>query len=268
MSYPDVTENSISELVSLAGRTAVVTGGAAGIGKAIGRRLAEAGANLVIGDLDEAKAKVTAEEFSIFGGRHVGAKLDVNVRDSVDRIADLAVEHAGSLDIWVNNAGIYPSRSFLEISADEWARVLDINITGTFFGAQAAAKRMRPNHGVIINIVSTAAYNASNGANPAHYVASKHAVAGLTKSLAVELGPKGLRAVGVAPTLTETPGVAAKRHEGDEVREALVKYGQALPLGRLGLPDDIARVVLFAASDLASFVTGSVLPVDGGDLAR
>ncbi|WP_316960034.1 SDR family NAD(P)-dependent oxidoreductase [Agrobacterium tumefaciens] len=90
----------------------------------------------------------------------------------------------------------------------------------------------------------------------------------MTKSLAVELGSKGIRAVGVAPTLTETPGAESKRAEGDAVREALVKYGQALPLGRLGLPDDIARVVLFAASDFAAFVTGSVISVDGGDLAR
>ena len=122
--------------------------------------------------------------------------------------------------------------------------------------------------GVIINIVSTAAFNSSNGANPAHYVASKHAVAGLTKSLAVELGPKGIRTVGVAPTLTETPGVNSKRAEGDAVTEALIQYAQGLPLGRLGLPDDIARVVLFAASDLGAFVTGTIIPVDGGDLAR
>lgn len=90
-------------------------------------------------------------------------------------------------------------------------------------------------------------------------------MAGLIKSLAVELGPKGIRAVGVAPTLTETPGVASKRTEGEAVNEALVRYAQALPLGRLGVPDDIARVVLFAASDLGAFVSGSVIPVDGGD---
>lgn len=268
MSYIDVTDHSLTQLISLAGRTAVVTGGAAGIGRAISRRLAEAGANLVIGDLNEEKAVETAAEFAAFGGTHLGAKLDVNDHASVSALADLAVEKTGRLDIWVNNAGIYPSRPVLEISDKEWDLVLDLNLRGTFFGAKEAALRMQPNQGVIINIVSTAAYNASNGANPAHYVASKHAVAGLTKSLAVELGAKGIRAVGVAPTLTETPGVDAKRAEGAAIDDALVQYGKALPLGRLGLPDDIARVVLFAASDFAAFVTGSVIPVDGGDLAR
>lgn len=268
MSYIDVSERSLSNLISLRGRTAVVTGGAAGIGRAISKRLAEAGATLVIGDLDEAKAKETAAEFASFGGKHLGASLDVNDHASVSALADLAVSSTGRLDIWVNNAGIYPSRAVLDITDAEWDRVIDLNLRGTFFGAREAALRMQPNTGVIVNIVSTAAYNASNGANSAHYVASKHAVAGLIKSLAVELGPKGIRAVGVAPTLTETPGVASKRTEGEAVNEALVRYAQALPLGRLGVPDDIARVVLFAASDLGAFVSGSVIPVDGGDLAR
>lgn len=268
MPYIDVSQSPLTDLISLAGRTAVVTGGAAGIGRAICSRLAEAGATLVIGDLDEAKAIETAAEFTAQGGNHIGAKLDVNDHASVSALADLAVSKTGRLDIWVNNAGIYPSRPVLEIADTEWDLVLDLNLRGTFFGAKEAGLRMEPNHGVIVNIVSTAAFNASNGANPAHYVASKHAVAGLTKSLAVELGAKGIRAVGVAPTLTETPGVAAKRKEGAGVDDALIKYGAALPLGRLGLPDDIARVVLFAASDFAAFVTGTIIPVDGGDLAR
>lgn len=268
MTYIDVSSHSLTELISLRGRTAVVTGGAAGIGHAISKRLAEAGANLVIGDLNEDKAKETAAEFAAYGGQHLGAKLDVNDHGSVTALADLAVASTGRLDIWVNNAGIYPSRGVLDISDAEWDRVIDLNLRGTFFGAREAALRMQPNTGVIVNIVSTAAYNASNGANSAHYVASKHAVAGLIKSLAVELGPKGIRAVGVAPTLTETPGVDSKRAEGEAVNDALARYAQALPLGRLGVPDDIARVVLFAASDFGAFVSGSVIPVDGGDLAR
>ncbi|NSZ61462.1 SDR family NAD(P)-dependent oxidoreductase [Agrobacterium tumefaciens] len=177
MTYIDVSTKSISDLISLRGRTAVVTGGAAGIGKAISKRLAEAGANLIIGDLDEAKAKETVEEFASFGGKHVSAKLDVNDHASVTELADKAVNETGSLDIWVNNAGIYPSCSLLDITDVEWERVIDLNLRGTFFGAREAALRMRPNRGVIVNIVSTAAYNASNGANPAHYVGSKHAVA-------------------------------------------------------------------------------------------
>ncbi|HCB0639539.1 TPA: SDR family oxidoreductase [Klebsiella pneumoniae] len=268
MKYIDVTENSLNSLISLKGRTAVVTGGAVGIGQAICKRLAEAGANLIIGDLNIEKAQETATELEQFGGKHLGAKLDVNDHASVAELAELALSTTGRLDIWVNNAGIYPSHPVLEISDNEWDRVFDLNTRGTFFGAREAALRMEPNKGVIINIVSTAAFNSSNGANPAHYVASKHAVAGLTKSLAVELGPKGIRTVGISPTLTETPGVNSKRAEGDAVTEALEAYAKGLPLGRLGVPDDIARVVLFAASDLGAFVTGSIIPVDGGDLAR
>lgn len=267
MPYTDHTNTTLANLISLKGRTAVVTGGAAGIGRAISKRLAEAGADLVIGDLDEAKAIETAAELSPFGGTHIGAKLNVGDHASITALADLAVAKTGRLNIWVNSAGIYPSNPVLQIPDDEWDRVFDINVRGTFNGAREAALRMEDNKGVIVNIVSTAAFNSSNGANPAHYVASKHAVAGLTKSLAVELGPRGLRAVAVAPTLTETPGVATKRTD-PAAAEALAKYGQSLPLGRLGQPDDIARAVLFAASDFAGFVTGSIIAADGGDLAR
>lgn len=268
MTYKDFTDTSLADLMSLQGRTAVVTGGAIGIGYAICCRLAEAGATVIIGDLNEAAAVDAAARLPEFSTKHLGAKLDVNDHASVTALADLAVTSTGRLNIWVNSAGIYPSKPVLEISDAQWEQVMDINVRGTFFGAREAALRMARNEGVIVNIISTAAYNASNGANPAHYVASKHAVAGLTKSLAVELGPKGIRALCVAPTLTETPGVAKKREEGTGVNDALIGYGKGLPLGRLGLPDDIARAVLFAASDLAGFVTGSVIPADGGDLAR
>lgn len=144
MSYIDVSERSLSNLISLRGRTAVVTGGAAGIGRAISKRLAEAGATLVIGDLDEAKAKETAAEFASFGGKHLGASLDVNDHASISALADLAVSSTGRLDIWVNNAGIYPSRAVLDITDTEWDRVIDLNLRGTFFGAREAALRMQP----------------------------------------------------------------------------------------------------------------------------
>lgn len=267
MAYPDMTGRSISELVSLKGRTAVVTGGAQGIGQAIAIRLAEAGASVVIGDLDEAKAQETAKSLPANGAKHIATTLDVTDGASIRALADLAIAETGALHIWVNNAGIYPSRPLMEITDDEWSHVLDLNLRGTFIAAREAALRMKDNEGVIVNLASTAAFNASNGANPAHYVASKHGVAGLTKSLAVELGPRGLRALAIAPTLTETPGVEHKRQEGAEVAEALAQYGNGLPLGRLGLPDDIARAVLFAATDLSAFVTGVTIPVDGGDLA-
>ncbi|MGW0854526.1 SDR family NAD(P)-dependent oxidoreductase [Streptomyces sp. NPDC002690] len=264
---PDYTERSIAELVSLSGRTAVVTGGAAGVGAAISRRLAEAGANVVVADRDDVAAKATAEELRGLGWSAEAAAADITDPQQVVGLADLAVERFGSLDIWVNNAGAYPSSPLMDITDDQWDRVLELNLRASFTGAREAARRMidakRP--GVIVNIASTAAFTVGGG-NPAHYVASKHGVAGLTKSLAVELGQYGIRAVAVAPTLTETPGVAYKR-QVEKLDDVLDAYGAGLPLGRTGRPDDIARGVLFAASDLAGFVTGIVLPVDGGDLA-
>ena len=146
----------------------------------------------------------------------------------------------GAIDIWVNNAGMYPNTPLLEITDEHWDRVVNLNLRGTFIGAREAAKRMveTGTAGVIVNISSTGAFNASSGANSAHYIASKHGVAGLTKSLATELGPHGIRAVAVAPTLSETPGVQANRERG--LGDVLDAYGSRLPLGRLGKPDDVA----------------------------
>lgn len=262
---------SLEELISLKGKTAVVTGGASGIGLAISSRLAEAGANVIIADLNKEEAMNIAEEFTKkYNVNHYGLHLNVKEPDSIVKTVQKSVELTGRLDIWVNNAGIYPSKPVLEISNDDWDLVHDLNLKGTFIASREAAKIMIKEEikGVIVNLASTAAFNASNGANPAHYVSSKHAVSGLTKSLAVELGSKGIRAVAVAPTLTETGGVELKRKNDAGMDVALKAYAQNIPLGRLGKPDDIAKAVLFAASDLASFVTGSTILADGGDIAR
>src|SRR5262249_19863899 len=148
-------------------------------------------------------------------------------------------------------------------------RVLDINLRGTFIGAREAARRMTRagRGGVILNLASTAGFKAG-GPAVAHYVSSKHAVIGLTKSLAVELGPHGIRVLAIAPTLIETPGIEAGeeafRHAG--LGDLLDSYAQRLPLGRVGVSDDVARVALFCASDLSLFMTGSTVLVDGGDI--
>ncbi|MFJ8025767.1 SDR family NAD(P)-dependent oxidoreductase [Streptomyces sp. NPDC096311] len=264
---PDLTGTPLSDLVSLTGRTAVVTGAGAGVGAAIAERLAEAGGNVVVADRDKEAAQAQADALEARGWSALAAVADVTDTEAVAALADTAVQRFGALDIWVNNAGAYPSSPLMDITDEQWDRLLQLNLRGSFTGAREAARRMidagRP--GVIINISSGAAFVVGGG-NAAHYVASKHGVVGLTKSLAVELGPHGIRAVSVAPTLTETPGVAYKR-EVEQLGDVLDAYGAQLPLGRTGRPDDIARTVLFAASDLAAFVTGTVLVVDGGDLA-
>ncbi len=272
MQASDVSSRSIAELVSLEGRAAVVTGGARGIGLAIARRLAEAGADVLIGDVDKSGAEEAAETIAReFGHRAIGVELDVTSSASIAAAADRAVAELGGLDIWVNNAGIYPSTPCLEMTDQNWDKVLDVNLRGTFIGAREAGRRMAGagHGGVIINLASTAGYRAA-GPGVAHYVSSKHAVRGLTKSLAVELGPYGIRVLALAPTIIDTPGMEEGRaaFQAAGLGDVLEQMAQREPLGRVGVPDDVARVALFCASDLAMLMTGSTLLVDAGEVAQ
>lgn len=263
----DVSDRSLAQLVSLAGRVAVVTGGARGLGKAIAQRLCEAGADVVLGDVEEELARTSAEELaSRFGVKVLGVRMDVANSASVAAVADLAESQLGGLHIWVNNAGIFPAKPATDMDDATWNRVFDINVRGLFAGAREAARRMKPDAGgVIINIVSTAGFK---GIAPglSAYVGSKHAVRGITKQLALELAPR-IRVLGVAPTYCVTEGNILAAQEHGPVDPADVQIGAMLTsrLGRVGVPDDIARAVLFCASDLAIFMTGSTLLVDAGE---
>jgi NAD(P)-dependent dehydrogenase (short-subunit alcohol dehydrogenase family) len=275
MPIKDVSGQSLQQLVSLDGKVAVVTGAGRGIGLAISRRLTEAGANVLLGDMDVPAAEASAAALSAeFGRRVIGVPLNVAEERSIIALADRAVAEFGHLDIWVNNAGIFPGSPTVDQTAEIWDRVQDINLRGSFLGAREAAKRMMaqtPKGGVIVNVASVSGYSGRPGL--AAYVASKHGVVGLTKSLGVEWGPHGIRVLGLAPTGVSTPGVQERKSQatGAELEriEALEKkVGDALPLGRLGVPDDIARVALFCASDLSMLMTGSTLLVDAGALAN
>src|SRR4051812_15712549 len=201
---PQEALRPLAELVSLRGRAAVVTGGARGIGRAVCARLAEAGAEVVAADLAEPAPAAPGIR---------AAHVDVTDPASVVRLAELAARELGRLDVWVNAAGIYPAAPLLELAEEEWDAVLDVNLRGTFLGAREAARAMiaAGNGGVIVNVTSTAAYEAGRGV--AHYVSSKFGVRGLTKSLAVELGQHGIRALAVAPTVTLTEGLEERRAE-------------------------------------------------------
>jgi NAD(P)-dependent dehydrogenase (short-subunit alcohol dehydrogenase family) len=263
----DLSSAPLERLSSLDGRSAVVTGGGAGIGAAIGRRLAEAGAAVILGDIALRPAERVAEEITEAGGAAHAIALDATDEAAVEGIAAEAVARHGTLDIWVNNVGIYPRGSILEIEPEEWDQVMAVNVRSAYLGSRAAARRMvaQGSGGVIATITSDASFNASGGTNGAHYVASKHALAGLTKSMAVQLAQYGIRAIAVAPTLTRTPGIEADREHGDA--EILDAFASHVPAGRVGEADDIARAVAFAVSDQASFVSGSTIVVDGGMLA-
>jgi NAD(P)-dependent dehydrogenase (short-subunit alcohol dehydrogenase family) len=271
MDPEQLAARTVADLISLHGRTAVITGGGRGIGEAIARRLAEAGANLVIGDLNEQNAARVAESTrNEFRVKTRSASLDVTNSNSVASIADLSIQEFGCIDIWVNNAGVFPPAVLVETTDAQWNQVHDINLRGTFFGCREAGKRMLPRgSGVIINITSVSGYRGR--ASVGHYAAAKHGVVGLTKSLAVELGPKGIRVVAVSPCMTETPGLAEQRKasqqgdaKGDSFQDMQRRIRGSIPLNRFGHPDDIARAVLFCASDLASFVTATTVFADGG----
>jgi NAD(P)-dependent dehydrogenase (short-subunit alcohol dehydrogenase family) len=265
MAVADVSNRSLTDLFSLKGRVAVVTGAARGLGAQIVHRLAEAGADVIAGDVDLAGVlAVAAEAAGVSGRRVIGVALDVTDTASLAAAAERAVTELGSLDIWVNNAGIFPTTGPALEATDEFVdRMLLVNTRGTFAGAREAARRMTGG-GVIVNMASTAGFKASLGISA--YVASKHAVVGLTKALALEYGPRDIRVLGIAPTVIDTPGV---RHELEPMKASGLDVEARLatnPLGRMGVPDDIARVVVFCCSDLAMYMTGSVVAVDAGSM--
>jgi NAD(P)-dependent dehydrogenase (short-subunit alcohol dehydrogenase family) len=271
MNPEELAARPLADLVSLRGRAAVITGGGRGIGAAIARRLAEAGADLVIGDLDLTTAgAVAAEMRRRFSVQAVATHLDVTEAASVAALAELAQTTFGRIDVWVNNAGTFPPAVLIETSDAEWDQVQNVNLRGTFFGCREAGRRMAAaGRGVIVNITSVSGYRGRASIGP--YTAAKHGVAGLTKALAVELGGQGVRVVAVSPCMTETPGLAEQRRasssgdaKGDSFQEMAARIRRSIPLNRFGHPDDVARAVLFCASDLAGFVTASTVFADGG----
>lgn len=267
MPVPDVSSRSISELVSLAGRSAVVTGAAWGLGKATARRLAEAGAAVIVADIDEEAAANTARELAELYSADVSAtRLDAGDAGSIIAVADLAESRFGKLDIWVNNAGIPSFTPLLDLDEEEFDNVLAINLRGAFVGAREAARRMIAANqgGVIVNVASLAGVMGISEGQAA-YCSSKHGVVGLTKQLAIELGGYGIRVLGVAPgfSLTEKTMFIAEWDE-ETIKNCPIPGIGASRLGRVGVADDIARAILFCASDLSMFMTGSTLLLDGG----
>lgn len=251
-------ETAIADLVDLHGRRAFVTGGAQGIGAAIATRLVEAGAKVTVGDVDESVVEI-AEEFGA-----TGVLCDVTDTPSVRAAIEVAAA-GGGLNIVVNNAGIFPPTGpMTEVSDDFVARMLDVNVRAQFSATREAVARM-DRGGSIVNLASIAGLR--GGAGISAYSASKAAVIAMTRAFANELGPTGIRVNAIAPGVIDTPGVQAQmaplRESGVDIDRVIA----ANPLRRAGHPDDVARAALFLASDLAAFVTGQTLVVDGGSTA-
>ncbi len=246
--------------MELNGKVAVVTGAAAGIGKAIAAGLAGEGASVAVADILEDMAQETAGELVAEGLSASAFPVDVSDLERVEAMVQDVTEKLGPVDILVNDAGIGQNRSFLDMAAEEWDRVISVNLKGAFLCSQAVARRMvdRGQGGRIISIVSTAAENARTDA--AAYCASKAGLVQLTKVMALELGAHGVTVNAVGPGLTIT-GSPVRKPPTDAYRTAFVAD---VPLGRTGQPSDIAQTVAFLASAKAQYITGQVIYVDGG----
>ncbi|UCG83035.1 MAG: SDR family oxidoreductase [Dehalococcoidia bacterium] len=266
-----MTHQTIAQLFDLTGKGAIVTGAAMGIGEAIALRLTEAGAGVMIADYNQEAAERTAGQLKAGGNTAEAVRVDVTNRAGVQQAIEATVNAFGSVDILVNNAAVYPFASVLQMSEETWDIVLDTNLKGLFFCSQAAAQEMiKEGHGgKIINITSMEALHPT-GVDLPHYGASKGGVLSLTKALALELAPYSILVNAVAPGGIMTPGSAAQaaalQARGEPLEELTENFMARLPLRRMGMPDDIAKVVLFLASAASDYMTGSLLLADGGYL--
>jgi 3-oxoacyl-[acyl-carrier protein] reductase len=240
--------------IDLAGKTAFVTGSTRGIGQAIARALHAAGARVAVVGRDQARAEAVAAEL---GDCAAGVACDVAQADQVEAAIAAAEQALGPIDILVNNAGLTRDNILLRLTDADWNAVLDANLKGAFHTTRAVIKgMMKRRAGRIVNITSIVGLTGNKG--QANYAASKAGLIGFTKSVAKEYASRGVLANCVAPGFIETAMTAALP---DEARATLL---QDIALGRLGRPEDVAGAVLFLASDLAGYITGQVLVVDGG----
>ncbi len=258
----------VEELLGLSGRVAIVTGGANGIGRAISVRLAEAGAAVVIADTDFAAALHLAQECNDRGWSAKAMKVDVASEADVKHVIATAVQEFDSLDILVNNAGIYPTAPVADMTVELFDRVMDVNLRSAFLTTKYASGVMKGHGGGrIINITSIDALHPSM-VGLAHYDASKHGLWGFTKNTALELAPHNIWVNAIAPGGILTPGVADQSGASRDLSSQAEAFVATIPMRRMGEPDEIAKVALFLAGDMASYMSGAQIVVDGGALLR
>ncbi len=262
----------LNKLLDLTGKTAIVTGGALGIGRGITYRLAEAGANTVIANRTLEEAEKVAAELIAKGWKVKAIKTDVSVETDVKQLVDLSIQAFGGIDILVNNAGIFPSVPVHKMTLADFENVLKINLEGVFLTTKYVSEQMisQGRGGKIINITSIDALHPSS-VGLAHYDASKHGVWGFTKNTALELSQYKISVNAIAPGGILTDGVRKLQASmpvpgGVDPEKILEGFLAKIPMHRMGQPDDIGKVALFLASDMSSYLTGSQIVVDGGVL--
>ena len=241
----------------------LITGAGSGIGRAASLAFAEEGAAIAAADLRLEAAQATARAVEDLGRTAVAIQVDVTQPDSVRAMVEQAVAGLGSLDVLINSAGVREIVPFLELPAEEWLKVIGTNLTGTFLCSQAVAQHLIAQNkgGKIINLSSVAGL--MGVPNRAAYVASKHGVVGLTKEMSMELADKNIQVNAIAPGVVET-AMTAGYFDNPAIVASLKK---AHPAGRWAQPEEIARLMLFLASDDANFMTGATIPIDGGFVA-
>ena len=246
----------------LDGKGVAISGGTRGIGLAAAHRFLEEGSRVFVCGLDGSELAEALEELRTVGSAE-GTACDVSAEDDARRFVEEAEAFLGGIDVLVNNAGMAWRESFLELTVESWDRMLDVNLRGQFLVAQLVGARMveRGRGGSIVNMASTNAFEGESGY--AHYNASKGGIAMLTRTMAVELGPHGIRVNALCPGKILT----RLQREAEDAEYTARFVRDRVPLGRVGAPEEVAAAYAFLASDDASFITGELLVVDGGQLA-
>lgn len=261
---------TISKFCDLRGKVAIVTGAKQGMGRTHAIILARAGAKVVLADISKEECEKVAQEIKKEKGQAIAVKCDVSQKTEVDNLISETLKDFGKIDILVNNAGICPFKPFLEMTEQEFQKVIDVNLKGYFLCAQAAAKEMAKNpstgsgRGAIVNIASIAMGQVGVGfPGIVHYCASKGGIVAMAEAMSLELAPLGIRVNTISPGAIDTPMAASVKQDAKAFEGFMAK----VPLRRMGRPEEISNAVLFLASDESSYMTGSVVVVDGGWLA-
>ncbi len=252
--------------MQLQGKVSLITGAASGIGRAIAALFAHEGATVVVVDIDQDKGPAVAQEIVERDGQAIFLYADVTRDDHCRRVVRRTITELGRLDVLVNNAGIIRRGSVLETSVEEWDRVMAINVRAVFLLCRHAIPRMvASGGGVVVNVAS--GWGLKGGAKAAAYCASKGAVVNLTRALAIDHGPQGIRVNCICPGDTDTPMLREEAGQMGEPEAHFLAAAADRPLRRIGRPEEIAQAALYLAGETSSFVTGAALVVDGGGLA-